>query len=450
MLTVLANPTYRRLFTAQVIALVGTGLSTVALGLLAYDLAGPDAGAVLGTALAIKMVAYVGVAPLAGALAARLPRKPLLIGLDAVRAGIAACLPWVDQVWQVHALVFLLQAASAAFTPTFQATIPEVLVDERDYTRALSLSRLAYDLESLLSPVLAAAALAVVTHDALFAGTTLGFTASALLVLAAALPATRAARVADRTLAATTRGLRTYLATPRLRGLLAVHLAAAAAGSVVLVNTVPHVRGALGLGDTAVAVALAAYGLGSLVAALALPRVLDRHRDRSVVLRACAGLTAVLALAVPATALPDPARWPVLLSLWALLGAGCSLVLTPGGRLLRRSAHPDHLPAVFAADFSLSHACWLLCYPLAGALGAATTMPVTLVCLGAVALAATAAAHRSWPADDPEALEHDHDPDHDRAHLEGATPVDGRLRHTHAYRIDDLHTRWPAHAGRKP
>jgi hypothetical protein len=36
--------------------------------------------------------------------------------------------------------------------PLFQSTIPEILKEERDYTRALSLSRLAYDLESLLSP----------------------------------------------------------------------------------------------------------------------------------------------------------------------------------------------------------------------------------------------------------------------------------------------------------
>lgn len=44
MLQVLANRTYRRLFLAQVIALVGTGLATVALGLLAFDLAGRTPG----------------------------------------------------------------------------------------------------------------------------------------------------------------------------------------------------------------------------------------------------------------------------------------------------------------------------------------------------------------------------------------------------------------------
>lgn len=398
-LAVLSNPTYRRLFTAQVVALTGTGLATVALGLLAYDLGGADASAVLGTALAIKMIAYVCLGPLAGALATWLPRKALLVSLDLVRAGVALCLPWVDQVWQVYLLIFLLQAASATFTPTFQATIPEILTDERDYTRALSLSRLAYDLETLLSPLLAAVALAVVSYDLLFVGTTVGFAASALLVVAVVLPARRATPRSG--LRATTQGLRVYLATPRLRGLFAVHLAVAAAGSMVLVNTVAYVRDVLGRGETAVAVALAANGLGSLVAALTLPRLLDRCRDRTVMLRAGAALAVALLLGVPATALLGAERWPILLVLWAVIGAAGSLVLTPSGRLLRRSANPADLPALFAADFSLSHACWLVCYPLAGWLATATTMATALAVLAVVTATATALAVRTWPAEPP-------------------------------------------------
>lgn len=131
MLRVLADRTYRHLFMAQVIALVGTGLATVALGLLAFDLAGQDAGAVLGTALAIKMIAYVGFAPVAAAFAERLPRRTILVALDLVRGGVAMFLPFVTEIWQVYVLIFILQSASAGFTPTFQATIPDVLSDER-------------------------------------------------------------------------------------------------------------------------------------------------------------------------------------------------------------------------------------------------------------------------------------------------------------------------------
>jgi hypothetical protein len=400
-LAVLSNTAYRRLFTAQVVALTGTGLATVALGLLAYDVAGADAAAVLGTALAIKMVAYVGVAPVAGVLTAYLPRKAVLVALDLVRGGIAFALPWVDQVWQVYLLIFLLQASSATFTPTFQATIPDVLPGERDYTRALSLSRLAYDLESLVSPLLAAVLLTVVTYDALFAGTAIGFCASAVLVVSAVLPAGLGRVRNSRGLRAMTHGIRLYLATPRLRGLFAVHLAVAAAGAMVIVNTVTYVRDVLGRTETAVAIALAAYGLGSLVAALALPPLLERCRERVVMLRAAGALGAALVLAVPMTTLLDGARWPALLVVWAVLGACGSLVLTPAGRLLRRSASPADRPALFAADFSLSHACWLLCYPLAGWLATQTDMATTLGVLAAVTLAATALAVRLWPAEDP-------------------------------------------------
>lgn len=214
MFDVLSNRTYRHLFLAQVIALIGTGLGTVALGLLAYDLAGGEAGAVLGTALAIKMIAYVGIAPIAAAFAERLPRRTMLVSLDLVRAAVALLLPFVTEIWQVYLLIFVLQSASAGFTPTFQATIPDALPDEKQYTRALSLSRLAYDLESLVSPMLAAALLTVISFHNLFAGTVVGFLVSAALVVSVVLPSPRAGKargIYDRT----TRGVRIYLATPR-------------------------------------------------------------------------------------------------------------------------------------------------------------------------------------------------------------------------------------------
>jgi MFS family permease len=189
------------------------------------------AGAVLGTALAIKMVAYVAVAPVAGAFAEILPRRAVLVTLDLVRAGVATALPFVAEVWQVYVLIFLLQSASAAFTPMFQATIPDVLPDERDYTSALSLSRLAYDLESLVSPALAALLLTMISFHSLFVGTIVGFLASAALVVSVLLPGPIAGErrgIYDRT----TRGIRIYLATPRLRGLLAICLAVSSAGSI--------------------------------------------------------------------------------------------------------------------------------------------------------------------------------------------------------------------------
>lgn len=198
----------------------------------------------------------------------RLPRRTLLVALDLVRAGIALSLPFVIQIWQVCVLIFILQSASAAFTPTFQATIPDVLPDETAYTKALSLSRLACDLESLASPILAALLLTVVSYQSLFIGTVAGFVASAALVLSTALP--RAKVPPKRSIyERTTNGLRIYLATPRLRGLLALNLAIAAGSAMMSVNTVVLVQSGFGMTQAATAMALACFGAGSMLVALA-------------------------------------------------------------------------------------------------------------------------------------------------------------------------------------
>ncbi|MEP3980010.1 MAG: MFS transporter [Parvibaculum sp.] len=434
MLAILKNRTYRHLFFAQVIALVGTGLATVALGLLGFELAGADAGAVLGTALAIKMIAYVSVAPIASAFAERVPRRAMLVALDLVRGAVAMLLPFVTEIWQVYVLIFVLQSASAAFTPTFQATIPDILPEEKEYTRALSLSRLAYDLESVVSPMLAAALLAFISFHSLFGGTVIGFLVSAALVVSVVLPSPKPSQprgIYDRT----TRGIRIYLATPRLGGLLAINLAVASAGALVIVNTVVYVQAAFGLDNQATALALAAFGGGSMVAALALPKLLEAIPDRTAMLAGAALLTAGT---LTAAVLPG---YDWLLPLWFVLGVGYSTAQTPSGRLLRRSANPEDRPALFAAQFALSHACWLIAYPLAGWAGAALGLPVTAIILAALATVAIAIGFVVWPAEDLEIVEHSHDDlPANHPHLAEAGHV---RRHAHAYVIDDMHVAWP-------
>lgn len=435
MFSILADRTYRHLFLAQVVALLGTGLATVALGLLAYDLARENAAMVLGTVFTIKMVAYVGIAPVAGAFADRVDRRKLLVALDLVRAFAAVCLPFVTEVWQVYALIFLLQSASAAFTPTFQATIPDVLPEEERYTRALSLSRLAYDLENIVSPTLAALLLGVMASGTLFLGTAAGFVTSSLLVISVALPSPKATlprSIYERT----TRGIRIYLATPRLRGLLGMNVAVASAGAMVLVNSVILVRSQLGLDESALAWTLFAFGAGSMVAAFALPRVLDRMPDRPVMLAGAVlmiGALSLLALVVIAIGL----SWLLLLVVWFAVGLGYSIVQTPSGRLLRRSAHAEDRPALFAAQFALSHACWLISYPLSGWLMTAFgTVPALLV-LAVVATTGLVTALRLWPSGDPIEVAHTHDNlPLDHPHLQG------HRHHSHALVIDDAHPRW--------
>lgn len=397
---ILNDPRFRRLFAAQVVALVGTGLLTVALGLLAYDLAGADAGAVLGTALAIKMAAYVIVAPVVSAATYRVSRRALLVGADVVRASISLLLPFVDHTWQIYLLIFVLQSASATFTPAFQSVIPGVLVAERDYTRGLSLSRLAYDLETLLSPVLAAVLLSMMTYHRLFLGTVAGFLVSAYLVMKTDLPQVDGTRSAQSLWGRATAGARVMARRPVLRSLLALNLAVAAATSLVVVNTVVYVHGVLDGGSPAVAALLACYGGGSMAVALLVPRLLSTMADRRIMLAGAGIVSAgLLGVTVLLLAGPDPAiGWLAFPVAWATLGIGASLINTPSARLLRYEAEPSARSAVFAAQFSLSHACFFVTYPLAGWVGALAGQPLAAGVLAALAMAAGVTAARTWPS----------------------------------------------------
>ena len=400
MLDVLRVVEFRRLYAAQVIALIGTGLLTVALGLLAYDLAGADAGVVLGTALVIKMGAYVFVAPVIAAVVERVPRKVVMVSADLIRAGIAVMLPFVTATWQVYVLIFVLQAASATFTPTFQSVIPAVLPDTSDYTKGLSLSRLAYDMESVLSPVLAAALLTVISYHSLFVGTVVGFLCSAFLVVGTALPRLSAApRSGQRLPRRIVQGAVVMWRVPQLRALLAFNLVVGAATALVLVNTVVYVRDLLGGSQTAVAIALGCYGAGSMIVAIILPRWLDRHpSERPVMLTGAAlgvaGLIAAMVwLIVTPTGIPG---WATLIPIWLLLGAATSLINTPSARLLRTYSDEDNRSVVFTAQFSLSHGCFMITYPVAGILGATLGQPQAVALLAIASAAATIAAARVW------------------------------------------------------
>lgn len=442
MLSPLRNKAYRHLFIAQVAALLGTGLATVALGLLAHDLAGASAGEILGIALSIKMIAYIGVAPFASALAARLPRKMLLVALDLVRAGVAVALPFVGEAWQVYGLMTVLYVASAAFTPAFQAMIPDLLDDEAEYTKALSLSRLAADLESVASPVLAAVLLAFISYHDLFAGTAVGFVVSALFVVTAALPHPRAATPRP-FLERLTAGVRLFALTPRLRGLLAVSLATAAGGAMVFVNTVVLVQSVFELDERATAWALATFGLGSMTAAFVLPRLLERVSDRQAMVTGAAMMTVTLVLGALFAR-----SYGVLLALWLVMGFGYSLTITPAGRALRRSSNNTDRPSLFAAQFALSHACWLIAYPVAGLVSAEAAPRAAFMVLAGLCGAGAVLGLLIWPSRDPANLLHRHDElADDHPHLgEGEAGPDG-VAHSHPFVIDDQHSRWPRTKG---
>jgi len=385
---------YRHLFAAQVLALLGTGVATVALALLSYELAGADAGAVFGTALAIKTGAYVLIAPLAAAVTARAPRRTLLVATDLVRCLVALAMPFADAVGEIYVLIFVFQAASAVFTPVFQATIPELLPEEQEYVGALARARLAYELEGVVSPMVAAALLLVIDGPALFFGTAVAFLVSAGLILRVALPTPSAPRgdVGERVM----RGLRIVAATPRLRGLILLAFATGLGAAMVLVNTVVLVDERLGDHDRATAIGLATFGVGAVAGTLGMARLRLALTDRRMMLGGSSLVAGALALGAVTRG-----AW-VLLPMWLAIGLGSALAQAPYGVLIRRSAAPEEKPSVYAAHFALTHLCMVAAYPLAGRVGATAGMTATFALLASLAGCATVAAALVWRPEPPE------------------------------------------------
>ena len=90
--------------------------------------------------------------------------------------------------------------------------------------------------------------------------------------------------------------------------------------------------------------------------------------------------------------------WPVFISLWFVLGMSMSALATPMGQVIRRNVADEELGSVFAAQFSLSHACYMLTYPLAGWCGAALGLGWTSLLLALIAGFALIAAANVWPS----------------------------------------------------
>src|SRR3954447_4162392 len=108
------NRSFLLLFSAQVVSLTGSGVTTVGLALFAYQLTGgPSAAAVVGTALMLRILAFLLFSQPAGVLADRWDRRKMLIASDVVRCAVLAVFPFITAVWQVYALVFAINAVTA-------------------------------------------------------------------------------------------------------------------------------------------------------------------------------------------------------------------------------------------------------------------------------------------------------------------------------------------------
>ena len=390
------NRDFVRLFAAQLTSLVGSGVTSVALAVFAYQLSGRNATVVVGTALTLRILAFVTLSPIAGVVADRVDRKKLLVAADLSRVLLMGAFPFIRTVWQIYVMIFVLNAVTAFFTPTFESSIPEI-VGASLYTRALAWSRVAVDVEAAGGPLIAGVLIALVGVRWTFWFDAVTYVVSAALVWRSRIPrpAPPATPFPCRELwTQVSHGTRVLLREPALRRALVLHFAEAAAGACAIVATIAYVHDVLGGGDTSFAMAMAALGVGSSLAALAASRRAERAVDRAAdpqsahlryhrwAAHAMLGGGALLAVAL----LPGVLRpgLVVLLGLWALNGAGQALIAVPSVGLLAAHTEPEERGRAYAAHFALTHLFWLVTYPAVGYLSRYAGSPRTFTLAGAL------------------------------------------------------------------
>ena len=78
--------------------------------------------------------------------------------------------------------------------------------------------------------------------------------------------------------------------------------------------------------------------------------------------------------------------------LWVLNGAGQALIAIPSSTLVASHTSTDERGRAFAAQFAITHACWLISYPLVGHLAGALGPPIAFSICGIACLAITVVA----------------------------------------------------------
>lgn len=351
------NRGFVHLFWAHAISLIGASLTAVALGLLAHQLVGAAVSTVLGITLTIRIAVVVVFSPFAGAVGDRLGSKATLICADVLRAGVVAGFFFCEAVWQIYLLAFLMNVASAVFTPVYKAAIPN-LVSLEQYPRALSFGSVAYDLANIAGPALAGLLILWFGFRGNFLIHAAAFLVSAALIFPVRFPANRV--VSDPGPVRRLPGIHALLQRPPLLQALFLALKVSITGAFVLVATVDYVKNDLLLPDSYYAWAMAAYGAGSIGGALAYGQ--SSHPRLRGLLRALLpwGMLAGLLL------VGFTRRFDWLMAAWAMAGMGQSVLGLRGNELLAANSRAEERSHIYAAHFALSHAGWGFTYPLAG------------------------------------------------------------------------------------
>lgn len=374
------NRAFGALAAARIVSLTGDSLSLVALMLLVADRA--------GDALAVALLLLVGdfapalLGPLTGALSDRFDLRRVMVAAEVVQGGlilvIALTLPPLPLLL---VLVALRAIAGQVFLPASRAAVP-ALVADRDLPAANALLGFGANAGEVLGPLLAAALVGFIGVPGVLLVDAATFGLSALLLLA--VPSLRPAPADGGLLGSAREGVRFMWSHKAVRAIALGFCAVVACNGVDDVALVFLAHDTFGAGDSAVALLLAAVGIGLLAGYAALSAV---RRAPMVVL-----LIAGFAVSSAGNLLTGLA-WAVAaaFTVQAVRGLGIAAMDVATNTLLPRLVPSAMLGRVFGNLYGAIGVAAALSYVGGSVLLDLTSAPVTLIVAGGLGLVATVA-----------------------------------------------------------
>ena len=265
----LAQPSYRRLWTARTISQVGDVAQFTTLALLVVMLTGSGVG--VSAVVLAEIVPVLLLAPLAGSLVDRLPRVRVMVLADVVRVALAAVLAiWHDHVAVAYAVAFGLAAGQVFFSPAAQSLLPSVVTEDELVAANSGIWTAAVTAQILVAPVAALLAVQVGFGPA-FALNAVSFALSALVLRGLPEPERARPVMVISPFAHARDGLRALGQIPLLKALAAgqflAALSAGATSALLVVLAQDRLGGGEGFG-----VLVAAIGAGAALGPLLLMR----------------------------------------------------------------------------------------------------------------------------------------------------------------------------------
>jgi predicted MFS family arabinose efflux permease len=320
LLSPLRIPAFRRVWTADVISLLGDWAGRLALTVLVLERTGSPAWAAGVTA--VSLIGFVGIGQVLATLADRHGRIAVMIAADLARAACFATMLLDLPVGLLLVLAFLAGLATPPFEAARSAAIPD-LVPEDDYPLALALSNISVQSALLVGYALGGLLLSVVDARAALAINAFSFLVSAFILTG--LRDSPAAEPGHRnTVGGSLRAAYSSLFGDRLiRRALAVISITGLLGTVMEALVVPYAVH-IDVRDGFVGLLAAAVPVGTLIGTAA---VSAGHADHSQLLRKAALVTVVSAAASSALFFADVEGFAAFLAFF--IGGGMFAVSIP-------------------------------------------------------------------------------------------------------------------------